>query len=383
MFFLLALGQAPSLDLSLMPSGLFKRIGGYIPYGLKLSEERPPSLKKAPEGAKPRYGTLKVGDRSFLVLLDGANTLYVDSNADGDLTNDPKAEWAKKTFANGSEGWEGSATVELVYKGKATACAIGLYGTDRENELGYYQDFALTGKATLGGKAYDAIYSDSSTQWDGRAGLLMIDKDANGAFHPGLEFYPVDKPFNIAGTTYEMKGLGLVRSTKKVAERTPENSAPPDPNLGNGLRPGKAALAFQATTMSGKPVSFPSSYKGKIVLIDFWATWCGPCMREVPGLVKAYDAYRDKGFEVLGVSLDREKATEGIRSVTAKHGMTWEQIYDGNFFDSKLAKQYGIKSIPATYLVDGDTGKILAMGNDLRGERLAATIEKALAAKAK
>jgi peroxiredoxin len=105
-------------------------------------------------------------------------------------------------------------------------------------------------------------------------------------------------------------------------------------------------------------------------------------MREVPGLVKAYEAYRGKGFEVLGVSLDREKAEGQIKTVTAKQGMAWEQIYDGRFFDAKIAKQYGIQAIPATYLVDGDTGKILAMGADLRGERLAKTIEKALETKA-
>lgn len=371
--------QTPTLDLSPMPSGVFDRIHGYAPFGLKLSDVKPDALKKAPEAAKPRYGILKLGVHEFLVMMDGEDRLFVDENGDGDLTNDPAVRWAKKTFANGNTGWEGAAKVDLPYAGKTMPSAIGLYGIPEG--LGYYADFALAGKATLGGKAYDVIYSDPSASWDGKQGVLMVDKDADGKFHPGYEFYRTGEPFNVAGTTYEMRGLSLAKSGKTVAERTLANSAPADPNLANGLRPGKAALPFEATTMSGRKVSFPSSYKGKVVLVDFWATWCGPCMREVPNVVKAYKTYRGKGFEVLGVSLDREKAEAQIKTVTAKQGMAWEQVYDGDYFDAKIAKQYSIKAIPATYLVDGDTGAILAAGDGARGEKLGPAIERALAAK--
>jgi thiol-disulfide isomerase/thioredoxin len=380
---LIALAQAPALDLTLMPSDLFERIHGYMPYGLKLSNVKPENLTKAPSATAPKYGTIKIGDRLFTVLLDGADKLYVDSNGNGDLTDDPATKWTLKKFANGNESWQGEASVELSYGGKATPVAIGLYSTGQPDDLGYYMDFALTGKAKLGGKSYDVIYNDPTGAFDGKSGILLIDKDGNGSFHPGFEFYRVTEPFNIAGVTYEMSGLGLKVSTKKVPERTLANSAPADPNLANGLRPGKAALTFSATTMSGRKIAFPKSYAGKIVMIDFWATWCGPCMREVPGLAKAYAKYKGKGFELLGISLDRTNAEEQIRTVTLKNGMTWEQVYDGNYFDAKIAKQYGIKAIPATYLVDGDTGRILAQGDDLRGAKLEATLERALAAKKK
>lgn len=380
---LIVLAQSPTLDLKLMPSGLFDRIHGYMPYGLKLSDVKPETVTKTPAATAPKYGVIKVGNRLFPALLDGADKLYIDSNGNGDLTDDPATKWALKKFPNGNEGWEGQGSVELTYGGKTIPVAIGLYGTGQTDELGYYMDFALTGKATLGGKSYDVVYNDPTGTFDGKSGVLLIDKDATGTFHPGYEFYRVNEPFNVAGTTYEMSGLGLKVSKKKVAERTLANSAPADPNLANGLRPGKAALTFPATTMSGQKIEFPKSYSGKVVMIDFWATWCGPCMREVPGLVKAYQKYRGRGFEVLGVSLDKEKSDELIKSVTAKHGMTWEQVYDGNYFDAKIAKQYGIKAIPATYLVDGDTGRILAMGDDLRGAKLETTIERALAAKKK
>ena len=378
---LIALTQAPTLDLTLMPSGLFDRIHGYMPFGLKLSDAKPATLTKAPEATSPKYGTIKIGNQAFLAMLDGKDKLYVDSNANGDLTDDPAAKWELKKFPNGNEGWEGTANVELSYGGKVTPVAIGIYGTGQADELGYYMDFALAGKATLEGKSYDVIYNDPTGAFDGKKGILLIDKDGDGKFHPGYEFYKVGEPFNIAGTTYEMNGLGFKVSSKKVAERTLENSGPADPNLANGLKPGKNALTFATKTMSGQKLSFPKSFPGKVVLIDFWATWCGPCMREVPGLVKAYNTFHDQGFEVLGVSLDKKNAEEQIKKVTEKQGMTWEQVYDGNYFDSKVAKRYGIKAIPATYLVDGDTGKILAMGDELRGTKLAATLEKVLAEK--
>ena len=372
--------QAPALDLAPMPSGVFDRVHGYAPFGLKLSGAAPASLKKAPEAMHPTYGTIKLGIHEFLAMLDGTK-LYVDSNADGDLTDDPAATWAEKTFANGTKSWEGSATVELPYDGKIVPCRIGLYSMGQPNEMGYYADFALSGKISLGGKAYDALYSDPTAAWDGKSGVLMIDKDGDGKFHPGYEFYRANEPFNVGGKTYEMRGLAIVPSTKTVAERTLANSAPVDPNLKNGLVAGKAVLPFRASVMNGKKLAFPGAYRGKVVLLDFWATWCGPCMREVPNVVKAYQTYHANGFEVLGVSLDKEKAQAQIKAVTTKQGMVWDQVYDGRYFDARIAKQYGIVAIPATYLVDGDTGRILAAGDGARGEKLGFAIERALRAK--
>jgi thiol-disulfide isomerase/thioredoxin len=374
----------PALELSPLPGGLFKKLGGYRPLGIPLSETKPEAVVKAPQGAL-RYGTLTFGIHKVAVATSG-DKLYVDANGDGDLTNDPAPVWKLDPPRGGNAPTHsGSFRVPLTAEGQSFEGEFGVYETGNADSLGAFADFALEGKIHLGGKTYPAIYSDTTAAWDGTHGDLMIDKDGDGKFHPGYEFFQVGKPFDVSGTTYELRSEAgqptVVKSNQIVAETTRENSAPTDPNLANGLLPGKVTLPFQVTTMSGKNISFPKSYQGKIVLLDFWATWCGPCMREVPNVVGAYEKYHQQGFEVLGVSLDAEKAEAQIKAVTKARKMPWEQIYDGKYFEARIAKQYGIKAIPATYLVDGDTGQILAVGDGARAEKLGPAIEKALAAK--
>jgi thiol-disulfide isomerase/thioredoxin len=140
----------------------------------------------------------------------------------------------------------------------------------------------------------------------------------------------------------------------------------------------KAALPFKAVDIDARPLSFPSDYKGRVVMLDFWATWCGPCVGEAPGLVAAYSKYHDRGFEVLGISLDQAGSLERLRAFTAEYGMTWRQVYDGKFWQARIARFYRVDSIPRAYLVDGDTGKILASGDSLRGAALDKTLAKFL-----
>ena len=141
---------------------------------------------------------------------------------------------------------------------------------------------------------------------------------------------------------------------------------------------GQKAPAFEAKTTDGRTVKFPQDYKGKVVLLDFWATWCPPCRAEVPNVVKAYEQFHSKGFEVLGVSLDQADAGDKLAGFTQQHHMAWPQIYDGKFWKAEIAQQYGIRSIPRPILVDGNTGMVIAEGNDVRGDNLAPAIQKAL-----
>lgn len=132
---------------------------------------------------------------------------------------------------------------------------------------------------------------------------------------------------------------------------------------------GKPYLEFSQTDRFGNVISSKDVLATpgvKYVLIDFWASWCGPCMREVPYLTQTYSKYFNKGFQILGVSLDRSKDA-WLRAVT-ENQMNWVHVSDLKYWDNEVAKLYGVNSIPANFLVDASTGKIVATnlrGNDL------------------
>lgn len=130
---------------------------------------------------------------------------------------------------------------------------------------------------------------------------------------------------------------------------------------------GQVAIDFTQNDTLGNPVTL-SSFKGKYVLVDFWASWCGPCRAENPNVVKAFNEFKDKGFTILSVSLDQPGAKEKWLKAIHDDGLTWTHVSDLQYWNNAVAKTYGIQAIPANYLLDPQ-GKIIA--KNLRGEDLA------------
>jgi len=139
---------------------------------------------------------------------------------------------------------------------------------------------------------------------------------------------------------------------------------------------GSVAPKFSLPSLENPKVIYTNdSFKGKIYMIDFWATWCGPCKAELPELHRVYEKYHSKGLEILSISFDQNvEAINKYRQGEMK--MPWDHVFASGEIKAKLAKDFDAASIPKPFLIDGDTGKILALTTDLRGENLEKTLEK-------
>jgi len=378
---MIALVGAPGEGVSkkFIASGVTAKVGGYRPIRVEM-DDKAEAVKKAPEGlVAPKYGTLKLGGKSWTFILDEPEDkpakLFVDTNGDGDLTNDPETSWTANKN-NGMTMYQGKSQVDL---GAGNLGAVNMYRFDPKdpqraqlkNTLLFYADYGHELTLNLDGQNFTTSVSGDLQD----KGDLWIDRDGNRQRSYKRETVVVGTPFNFTGTTYVLAIKDGEPTLEKAKEPLPLAPLPPD------LAIGKKAIEFKMVAMDGAEIEFPKTYAGKIVMLDFWATWCGPCIAELPNVKKAYEACHDKGFEILGISFDNKDMTEQLTTFTKERGMPWRHLYEGKGWGTSIGDQYDVSSIPFVLLVDGDTGEILATTKELRGPGLTGVIEKALAKK--
>lgn len=354
--------------------GITKKTGGYRPIRCEMDQDAD-IVKKGPDGlVAPKYGKMKLDGKEWGFILDepegAAPKWYVDANADGDFTNDAATTWGEA--AEGGR-FEGETKILLAPNQMAQIRAYRFDPNDErrkplKNTLLFYTDFGYELTITLDGKEFKSsvagMMSANTPLW--------LDRDGNGRPSRGFELVKVDEPFNFTGSTFVLSLKDGELSLAKAKEALPQKPLPPD------LQIGKPALSFDATTMEGSKVSFPKSYAGKLVMLDFWATWCGPCIGEVPHMKEAYENWHDKGFEILGISFDFPDTEAKVKEFLTEKELPWSQVYEGKGWETSIGIQHDVSGIPFVLLVDGDTGEILATAAELRGEGLSDFIGKAL-----
>lgn len=373
--------QGQILEEKFIGSGVTRKVGGYRPVRSVMDKESD-IVTVAPENLEtPRYGLIRIGQQSWAYILDehaeGDDVLYIDTNGDGDLTNDPKAQWTSiqrgeyKMFNGGGE-------IELA-KGKIGT--IKLYRFDPadprraslKDTILFYTDYGYEYRFKLDEQEFSTFVSGGPTATT----RFSVDRDGNGKVSRRFEQAVIGQSFNFTGTAYVFNLNDGAISLEKAAEEIEQMPLPPN------LEIGRMALPFVATTMDDVEINFPSAYAGKIVMLDFWATWCGPCIGEIPNMKKAYANWHDKGFDILGISFDRAEMGEKILAFLDKNELPWPQIYEGKMWETTLGHMHDVSGIPFVLLVDGDSGEILATARQLRGPGLSDFIRRALEKKFK
>lgn len=200
-----------------------------------------------------------------------------------------------------------------------------------------------------------------------RVTMEQLGKDRTGK---ELKISGVEEHQNVQGDA--MLVPSLLKFTPPAGAK-PSDSLDP-PNYDPRLKPGVEPFKFVAKDLAGQAISL-DQYKGKVVLLDFWATWCQPCMMEMPNVIATYKKYHAQGFDIIGVSLDDNKAA--LTGLLQEAKIPWRQIFDGKNFEGAMPKLYGVTGIPLSIVIGRD-GKIVSL--DARGPELGAAVSKALAA---
>lgn len=249
----------------------------------------------------------------------------------------------------------------------------------------------LTGRDMASGHAFISLGGMFMLMEAQQKGLSLdsvfkVKTQMEEAFEQSLEKF-LDSTGNFRSSTFFIRDFVLKARSFTEAQRWYDSLTPAvkesaegkmllnDIELNSKFNVGGTPDDFTLPTPDGDSLSL-YSLRGNVVLLDFWASWCAPCLAEAPNVKKIYEKYHDKGLEVLGVSLDKEGDYDKWVDAIKKHGLNWKHVSSLKGWDCPVAKQFNVTAIPRMYILDRD-GKIIAQ--DLRGEELAKKMDEIFA----
>ncbi|SKA79673.1 Serine/threonine protein kinase [Prosthecobacter debontii] len=402
------------VTLTLMPAGAHRETRAYKPMILRTGPNKPESVTRLPDDiTQACYGVLEMGPRDAKIkvplLVDyipsQMGRVFLDTNENGDFTDDPP--FVADQGVNPDLTFSGSSEVDLPLGDKRVRVRINLRALSRPGptpasgyafpSVVYHLDYYRRGEVSLmGGKQAAVILKDADSDGDFSTDpVLLVDSDGDARYDNRDEYFRVMDAVQVNGVRYQVTDISPLgdRFTWRksnlplLVQETPE---PPKPSFRLSevvthrkaqVLPlvGEPATAFKATTLDQRLVEMPLQSKGKVVLLDFWATWCGPCVAELPNLVALHEKFGNQGLEIVGISLDEKESVNKLPPFIRERKIPWPQICDGQGIRSTLCRSYGIRGIPAYFLIDGDSGEFLAVG--LRGQALFDAVTQALSKK--
>ena len=340
--------------------------GSCFPQGIPLRRTAPSELIEPEYDGAPLYGSLPLAGVSFTVVIDIGPSeayLFADTDQSGVLQ---EAAWegvlpdgrflAKLSFHIPYE--QGNPTpyrLILIWEPYYPTVLIYCRGA-------YYGGLITLGEATYRLAVFDEDTDGSYDDLD--SGILLIDVDQDDGLLTTVdshEQYRLDEPFNIGGTVYRVVTVAANGSRIEIERSDEWVEEKPT------LEPGFPAPVFTATDTGGREVAL-HSLRGQTVVLDFWASWCAPCLIELPTVKAIAERFRDSDVAVLGINLDRSRTA--FVQAQSSYGIDYPQVYDGE--DRAIASLYRIAGIPMTYVIDPD-GTIQAKG--LHGTELIQLIE--------
>ncbi len=322
--------------------------------------------------ALSQWGEVALGQARYTLLLGALATgevqLWVDRNRDRKLTADEALRgqpvsggltWSLNLQAEPAGGEPYAYPVVVLWpEGRGYVFLLG--GAPRRGAL------ELEG----GVHTFTLVDGDLDGVYGSKGDFYVVDVDGDEVLYgdpDGHERFAFDEAFTVGNKSFR---LSRVAPDGRWVQLAPTVFVPPKV----ALIPGHAAPDFQFRSFATGQTLALSHFRGRVVLLDFWATWCGPCMNELPSLLTLYKKFSADGFEIVGVSLDIH-ASE-LQRVIESYGIPWPVAFEGKQWDNSLAQLYRVYQIPTSYLLDRQ-GRIRY--RDLHGEELAARVAELLA----